>query len=78
MIFAVGKYCFLRFSLLQNGSKSKHALLRNLNVDYIFALPKKAYAEKATKHNCFSQKRFCAAAQKSFGYLHVVVVAQSK
>ena len=35
IIFAVGKNEFLRFSFLQNDSKSKHAILRNLN-DHMF------------------------------------------
>ena len=78
MIFAVGKYWFLRFSLLQKSSKSKHTLFRNLNVDRLFALPTKAYLQQATNHNRFSQKSFCAAAQKCFGYLHDGIVADSK
>ena len=50
----------------------------NLNVDHLFALPTKAYLQQATNENCFSQKSFCAAAQKCFGYLHDGVVADSK
>ena len=78
MICGMGKREYLRFSALRRFQIEANTHGRNENVDNLFAFPTKAFVEKTTKQWRSLQKRFCATAHKSFGYLHDVIFAQSR